>query len=99
MGLMKASDLQAKDVVNILDGARLGMVGDLEIDLDHGMVKAIVVPGTARLFGLWRGGQEYVIPWDQIVKIGTDVILVELRPSGENEGERGLSRPTVSGGY
>ncbi|MBX6395144.1 MAG: YlmC/YmxH family sporulation protein [Alicyclobacillaceae bacterium] len=97
--MMKASDFQAKDVVNILDGARLGTVGDLEIDLDHGMVKAIVVPGTARLFGLWRGGQEYVIPWDQIVKIGTDVILVEWRPSAESEGDRSVNGHTVSGGY
>lgn len=96
---MKASELQAKDVVNIRDGARLGTVGDLDIDLDQGVVRAIVVPGSARLFGLWRGGQEYVIPWDQIVKIGTDVILVELRPAVEAEVYRPTGGPGVSEGY
>lgn len=85
MAKMKASDLRAKEVVNIRDGARLGMIEDLEIDPDQGVVKAIVVPGAPRWFGLWRNGPEYVIPWDQIVKIGTDVILVELRPSPGEE--------------
>ncbi|ADG06545.1 YlmC/YmxH family sporulation protein [Kyrpidia tusciae] len=96
---MKASELQAKDVVNIRDGARLGMVGDLEIDLEQGVVRAIVVPGTSRWFGLWRNGQEHVIPWDQIVKIGTDVILVELRPAAEGGSHRSADGPGVSEGY
>lgn len=79
--MIKVSELQSKDVVNISDGKRLGMIGDLDIDLENGMIRAIVVPGAGRFFGLFGSSQEYVIPWNQIVKIGTDVVLVELNPS------------------
>lgn len=79
--MIKVSELQAKDVVNIGDGRRLGMVADLDIDLDNGMVRAIVVPGSGRFFGLFGATPDYVIPWNQIVKIGTDVVLVELAPN------------------
>ncbi|MBN2908353.1 YlmC/YmxH family sporulation protein [Polycladomyces sp. WAk] len=76
--VIKISELQAKDVVNVQDGQKLGQIHDVEIDLKMGQIKAIVVPAENRLFGLFSGGKEWVIPWRQIVKIGTDVILVRL---------------------
>jgi YlmC/YmxH family sporulation protein len=75
---LKISELQAKDVVNISDGRKLGQIHDLELDLRQGTIRAIVVPAETRLFGWLAGGQEWVIPWKQIVKIGSDVILVRL---------------------
>lgn len=75
---MKISELQAKDVVNIADGRKLGHIIDLELDLRGGTIKAIVIPGETKLFGWLNGGQEWVIPWRQIVKIGSDVILVRM---------------------
>ncbi|MDR6224787.1 YlmC/YmxH family sporulation protein [Desmospora profundinema] len=87
---MKISDLQTKDVVNVGDGRKLGQIHDLDIDLRAGQIRALVVPGETRLFGLLTGGKEWVIPWSQIVKIGSDVILVRLdnsRFSSENDGD------------
>lgn len=75
---MKISELQAKDVVNIADGRKLGQIYDLELDLRRGVIRAIVIPGESKWFGLVSGGHEWVIPWRQIVKIGSDVILVRL---------------------
>lgn len=80
---MRISDLQSKDVVNVGDGKRLGTIGDLEIDADSGLVQALVIPSQSRFFGMVGGGQDYVVPWNQIVKIGSDVILVDLRPLRE----------------
>ncbi|MBX6352196.1 MAG: YlmC/YmxH family sporulation protein [Thermoflavifilum sp.] len=77
---MRISDLQAKDVVNIGDGKRLGTIGDLDVDLDTGLIRAIIIAGQTRWFGILGGGQEVVVPWNQIVRIGHDVILVDLRP-------------------
>ncbi len=82
--MVRISELQAKDVVSITDGKRLGQIGDLDIDMDNGMIKAIIVPGSGRIFGMFGAGQDYVIPWGQIVKIGADVVLVELRSSNES---------------
>lgn len=76
--MLKISEFQTKDVVNIADGKKLGTVCDLEIDLKHGRVDAIVCPGPGKFFGLLAGGQDIVIPWRNIVKIGSDVILVRL---------------------
>ncbi|WP_202077014.1 YlmC/YmxH family sporulation protein [Caldalkalibacillus salinus] len=76
--MLKISEFQTKDVVNVMDGSKLGTVSDLEINLKHGRVDAIVCPGPGKFFGLFSSGQDIVIPWNQIVKIGSDVILVRL---------------------
>lgn len=75
---MKISDFQTKDVINIVDGKKLGQIGDLELDLRQGRIEAIVIPAPGRFFGLVGNGSEVVIPWRNIVKIGEDVVLVRL---------------------
>ncbi|WP_426333097.1 YlmC/YmxH family sporulation protein [Paenibacillus silvae] len=75
---MKISDFQTKDVINITDGKRLGQISDLELDLQQGKIEAIVVPGYSRFMGLFGGGADLIIPWRNIVKIGSDVILVKM---------------------
>lgn len=76
--MVKISDLRNLDVVNIVDGKRLGVICDLDLDLENGRICAIIIPGQSRLFNLFGGAQDYVIPWEKIVKIGIDTILVEL---------------------
>lgn len=81
MGLVamnRSSDFKQKEVINILDGKRLGFVSDVEIDLDSGKIDAIILPGVGKLFGLLGKESEFVIPWERIRKIGEDIILVEL---------------------
>jgi YlmC/YmxH family sporulation protein len=90
---VRISELQSKDVVSVGDGKRLGSIGDLEIDTDSGLISALVIPSQGRFFGMVGGGQDYVVPWNQIVKIGTDVILVDLRPLRES----GYYLPSQSG--
>lgn len=74
----RSSDFKQKEVVNISDGRRLGFVCDVEINLEEGKVEAVVLPGVGRLFGLFGKEGEFIIPWDKIVKIGEDIILVDL---------------------
>lgn len=67
------------DVINIADGRRLGNVVDLDIDVETGAIKALVLPGGRGRFSLFRPpGPDLEIPWSRIVKIGVDVILVEM---------------------
>lgn len=75
--MLKTSDLKVKEVINVLDGRRLGTITDLEIDLESGRLTAIVVPGTGKFLGLFGKNDDMVIPWEKIHKIGLDVILVE----------------------
>lgn len=76
-GVSSTSDLKMKEVVNILDGRRLGTITDIEIDIDKGSLTAIVVPGPGKFLGFFGRNEDIVIPWNKIHKIGIDVILVE----------------------
>lgn len=75
---MKISDFQTKDVINIVDGRKLGQISDIELDLRAGRIESIVVPTNGKFFGFFGGGTDLIIPWRSIVKIGADVILVKL---------------------
>ncbi|HHT85785.1 MAG: YlmC/YmxH family sporulation protein [Bacillota bacterium] len=76
--MIRASDLSMREVINTSDGRRLGNIVDVELDLSTGKIVAVIVPGQSKAFGLFGYGDDYVIPWDSIKKIGEDVILVEL---------------------
>ncbi|GAA3403969.1 YlmC/YmxH family sporulation protein [Paenibacillus hodogayensis] len=98
---MKISDFQSKDVINIVDGKKLGQISDLELDLRQGRIDAIVVPNHSKFFGMFGGGADVVIPWRNIVKIGMDVVLVKLedvkayRVEGDAEAELDYSQRTT----
>lgn len=77
---MRVSDLRLLDVVNVKDGRRLGAIKDLDLDLERGAVKGVIVPGPSKSWGLFGSGktEDYIIPWDRVKKIGVDVILVDV---------------------
>ena len=72
----RVTDLRCKEVINVTDGLRLGFVSDVEILLPEGKVLALVVPGPCRFFGLFGRKDDFVIPWNCIRRIGSDIILV-----------------------
>ncbi|TDA65731.1 MAG: YlmC/YmxH family sporulation protein [Clostridia bacterium] len=76
--MMRIADLKARDVVNVSDGRRLGLIKDVDLDLEDGRIKAIILPGNQRLLGLLGRNEDVVVPWDQVRKLGVDVILVDL---------------------
>lgn len=75
--MFKVTDLTRRDIINLADGAKLGAVKDMHIDPVTGTIKALVLQGPKR-FGLMSAGRDVVIPWENIKKIGTDAVLVEL---------------------
>jgi len=76
--MIKISDLRLRGVVNIVDGRRLGVIKDIELDLEVGKVKALVLPGTNRLMSFFGRNEDVIVPWEKIRTIGVDVILVEI---------------------
>ena len=71
-------ELRRKEVINICDGARLGCICDMELDICTGTILTLIAPGPTRCFGLLHSNEELVIPFCKIKKIGEDVILVEI---------------------
>ena len=76
----RVSELRYKEIINVSDGSRYGWVGDVEGDLESGQVRALVVPGRLRLFGLLGREEDRVFPWEAVRRFGADTILVETPP-------------------
>ena len=76
----RVSVLRYKEIINVSDGSRYGWVGDVEVDLESGQVRALVVPGRLRLFGLLGREEDRVFPWEAVRRFGADTILVETPP-------------------
>ncbi len=73
---MLMSDLQRKDIVNVINGSRLGKIVDIDVTKDGYINSLIVEP--AKLMRKISYGNEVYITFSQIVTIGSDVILVDL---------------------
>lgn len=69
-------DLRNKEVINIKNGAKLGYVDDVEINMADASVIALVVYGRPRFFGLFGREDDLIIKCDEIELIGEDTILV-----------------------
>ena len=75
----KGLDFKHKEVINIVDGKRLGFVQDVCADLKSGKITSIIVPGSNnRLISLFSNSNDIVIPWENIKCISDDLILVEI---------------------
>ncbi|MCI7062303.1 MAG: YlmC/YmxH family sporulation protein [Lachnospiraceae bacterium] len=74
---MRLSELREKEVINICDGERLGNVCDIDFEVKTGRICNLIIPGPCRIWGILGRDQEYIVPYEQIQRIGTDVILVE----------------------
>ncbi|MCI9028096.1 MAG: YlmC/YmxH family sporulation protein [Lawsonibacter sp.] len=73
----RIAELRYKEVISVEDGTRYGYVGDMEVNLESGQVRALVVPGRRRFFGLLGREEDKVIPWSAVKRFGEDIILVE----------------------
>jgi len=84
---MRTSELSAKDVVDISTGQRLGEIIDIDINLSAGEIEGIVIPKQAGLLNLFSSDEDIYVAWDDIHKIGEDVILVKVMGGGINLAE------------
>lgn len=75
---MRISDLQTKDVVNQNDGRNIGKIIDMDI-LENGTINYFVVEPKKLLKRINIYNNETNIKLSEIIKIGEDVILVDLR--------------------
>lgn len=74
---MTLSELRTKEVIDVQDGKRLGRVMDLEFCPTDSRITALVVPAETSFLQTLRGEKcGMVIPWQNIRRIGDDVILV-----------------------
>lgn len=76
--LVRISNLWMLDVINVVDGRRLGNIVDLDIDMETGQINELIISGAGRGFSLFGRREDIAVPWEKIIKIGIDVILVDM---------------------
>ena len=78
---MNLSDLQTKEVVDVASGKRIGSIIDVIIS-SSGNISKIVLEETrgSRRF-LSTNKDEVYLDWQQLVKIGDDIILIDRKKS------------------
>lgn len=69
-------EIRNKEVINIRSGSKLGYVDDIEFDSESLMIKALIIFGRGKLWGLWGREDDMIIKCRDIEMIGTDTILV-----------------------
>lgn len=75
---MTFSDLRQKDVINVCDGRRLGRPMDIVLN-ESACAEALIVPAGNGLLSMLKQEKEgCLIPWRRILRIGDDVILVDI---------------------
>lgn len=69
-------DLAEKDVVNIKNGEVMGRFDDVEIDTRKGKITAFYIEEAGKLMSMLGKTKAKRIRWEEILKIGMDVIIV-----------------------
>lgn len=75
----RLSDLKHKEVISAVDGVRIGVVDDIIVDTKTACVVAFVIFSRYFLFGIFKKGEDYIIPWEKIQLIGVDTIIVSCK--------------------
>lgn len=70
------AELRNKEVICKSNGARLGSVDDVEIDITSGKLVSIIIYGRSKMMGFLGKCDDLIIPWCDIDVIGSDTILV-----------------------
>lgn len=69
------SELQTKRIIGVSSGKSIGNIIDAEI-AENGKIEAFIIDQNKSIFSLNRESDKRIY-WDNISKIGEDVILVQ----------------------
>lgn len=80
MELVRFSDIANKEVINYGNGKCLGSFSNCDIRIDPGTGKIIeiLLTGRSGISLFFSTAPVYVVPWEAIIRIGVDTIIVSL---------------------
>ncbi len=85
---MRWSELAEKELVDLMAGERIGVVGqaDLLIDPETGKVVSLLLPLHSSWFSKKQGVLE--ISWSMIRKVGPEMVIIEFKRQSYMGGPR-----------
>lgn len=84
---MTIHQLCEKEIVQLEQGVCLGKADDLTFDPATAQLESLILLGRPRLFGLLGREESLTIPWQEIVTIGTDAVLVRTALPEQQPGQ------------
>lgn len=75
--MFSKSELRRKIVINIENAERIGNVSDIDVDVLTGKIKSIIIPKND-IISIFTRRREIIIPWSQIISVGSEFILVNM---------------------
>ena len=82
---MKLTELMSKDIINDEDGIKLGKIIDIELDGNDGKILSVIINKGIKLSNIFSTKEQILIPWDKIIKIWNDVIIVDYKKTKKIE--------------
>ncbi|MCY6484027.1 YlmC/YmxH family sporulation protein [Clostridium aestuarii] len=77
MELYSINNLKSMEVIDINTGSKLGFIRDLKVDCENYRIISLIIPTEK---SSWFDKNDYMeVMWDEIIRIGIDVILVSKR--------------------
>ena len=76
---MRLSDSQNKNLVNTSDGKNIGNIVDVNIDYKSGNINSFIIESKTNMFKFLNKDRDMEVRWEEIEKIGEDVILVNIK--------------------
>ena len=73
---MRLSELQRKNIINLVDGSFVGRIIDVVINEEGKITDLVLEKGKNKMFFI-NDNNEILIKFEQIKKLGNDVILIE----------------------
>ena len=74
---MNLSDLQTKEIIDIATGRRIGVIIDVIVSRSGNIVKLLLEDRKPTRKLSSNNREDTYLLWNQIVKIGDDIILVD----------------------
>jgi len=87
--IIRLSALTGKNVVNIYDGVRLGTIYEPVVAFDEstGRLEQLYLGGRNGITGNWSEKNSLMIPWQNVHKIGQEVVIVDMGQSVRTKGK------------
>lgn len=73
---MRLSELQEKEIININNGKNLGKI--IDVTVEEGKIYNFIIESKKFFLNFFKRTDEISVKWNDIQKIGEDVILINF---------------------
>ncbi|MDI3535410.1 MAG: hypothetical protein PWQ82_1775 [Thermosediminibacterales bacterium] len=77
---MRLNEFNGKEIVNLNDGSRLGVIGDCDLIINKqtGKIEYLVIPNRRNQFSFLKDNSSLEVPWESIKKVSSELVIIEI---------------------